>query len=262
MDIQQILSKLAGKTEAYEKKEYLPSVRRVSGQSFHTRSELSKHLLKDPQLALGILLSNGFARGGAEQANYGEIASKALEQEVTGRFNRFIKQTDAPVRIWEKFVSICTEEWKGTNEKLNKGVIHGLVTLASQHGNVMSHLKEEISDDLEQAFIHLNTIHGIGPKVASLLLRDTAWLYDLENKIPPEYRIYLQPVDRWIRRIARCMWTDLDNEAVPDWVIAKRITDACNRYGISPIHFNQGAWYFGAREVRDEKRLCDKINQL
>lgn len=259
--IGEILSKLAGKSGSFEKKEYLRGIWRIAEQTFDSRFEVAAKISEDAELGLLVPLWTAFVgRFGGEP--YGMIGVQALREVAGGDFNDFLQANDASSKVWGRFEEICRGRIMETNESVNKGVIDGLVGLAREHPNVTVYLKNKISENLEEAFLVLVAMRGIGPKVASLVVRDIAWLYDMESQIPAQHGIYLQPVDRWVRRVARCLWPELDQQDAPDWVIAKRISEKCAEHGVSGIQFNHGAWFFGAVEVKDSKMLCQKLQEI
>lgn len=238
------IARLAQKGELYAR-EYPLWISSITGRQFSSHSDVASVLLRDKTLALKIVLNSAFARAGGEQAGYGQIASVVL--------NSIQSKNLTPELAWSTFESRCKERNKCPNEKLNKGVVTGLIDCACKRGNIVGYFRDKLASNAEGAFLELLTIAGIGEKVAPFVLRDIAWLYDLEIQIPLRYRVYLQPVDRWVRRVAACLWPDLSADKVPNWLIATRIVYESNRLNISGISLNQGAWYFGAKEVQDEK---------
>lgn len=87
-------------------------------------------------------------------------------------------------------------------------------------------------------------ITQVGPKIAAFYLRDLVSLYGLEDKVPAEYAFCLQPVDVWVEKVARQLGI-VDQGANPD-KIQSAIIAHCQAEGISPLLFNQGAWYVGS----------------
>ncbi len=61
--------------------------------------------------------------------------------------------------------------------------------------------------------------------------------------IPDDAAFCLQPVDVWVRRIARK--AGIAGPTDNDPAIRKGILKACRDEGVSPVVFNQGAWYMG-----------------
>lgn len=115
--------------------------------------------------------------------------------------------------------------------------------------NVVSYsLRELRSGRVEQHYRELqgsqsaNGIYQVGPKVAALYLRDLVSLYSLEDQIPDESAFCLQPVDVWVRKVAKRV--GLSSE-LDDHQIQIEMARLCRRNAISPLRFNQGAWYVG-----------------
>ena len=89
-------------------------------------------------------------------------------------------------------------------------------------------------EKLKDAYAELQKINGIGPKIASLFLRDLAVYFKLE---PKENRRFLQPVDTWIRFVVQAI---SDNPKADDGECAQFIVDNSK----APERVNQGIWYF------------------
>lgn len=98
--------------------------------------------------------------------------------------------------------------------------------------------------NIRKLYEDLMGIIQIGPKIASLYLRDLVDLYDLEAVLRPEDLQFLQPIDVWVRRVAFKM-SIIDNEELPEDRIRRNIIIACHDNGVSALRFNQGAWYLG-----------------
>ena len=238
-------------------------------QREHTRSpRVAPSLLQNPIKGLEYFLRDGFARAGGEQAGYGRIAVDALHQCVSSfeKFEAFIIRNDAPELVWTEFENFCMKQGKGVNRRVNEGVVKGLVRLVRESGdynyNLFHYIGKKVQSSMTDAFIILRNVKGIGDKIAAFLLRDIVCILDLEETVPLEHRIFLQPVDRWVEETAICLWADLKTGRVPSWGIAMRIVDKCNEFGISGVRFNQGAWKFGTSKVMDVRNLCDKLTEL
>jgi endonuclease III len=112
--------------------------------------------------------------------------------------------------------------------------------------------------DIKKLYNDLMGIRGIGPKIASLYLRDLVDIYNLESKIAAEDLPLLQPIDVWVRRVARKTGI-VDNEQLADVDIQKDIVRVCRELGISALRFNQGAWYLGKNAF---EILVDKLDSI
>jgi hypothetical protein len=224
-------------------------------------------LLGNAQKGMEYFLHNGFARAGGEQAGYGDIAIEALNNCVKsiGSYTSFIIKKDSHEMLWSEFEALCKKQGKGANKRVNEGVIKGFIELAKVSSkcdyNPFGYLANKIQGSMTDAFLTLRNIKGIGDKISSFLLRDMVCILDIEAKVPFEHRVFLQPIDRWIKENAICLWKDL-GERTPNWVIALRITDKCNEFGVSGVRFNQGAWQYGVTEVIDVNKLRIKLNDI
>lgn len=104
-------------------------------------------------------------------------------------------------------------------------------------------------DNLEKHYAELQArnsksgIISVGPKIAGFYLRDIVSLYELDNKITSSRAYCLQPVDTWVRKLAYRL--KIVNEGESDQKIQQAIVNHCEAKGVSPILFNQGAWYVG-----------------
>lgn len=224
-------------------------------------------LLENAQAGLEYFLRDGFARAGGEQAGYGDIAVNALRTclHPAGDYKIFVIKDHSPEMVWEAFQKLCITQGIGVNRRLNEGVVKGFVNLSkksSSYGyNPFDYITHKIESSMTDAFLSLRNIKGIGDKIGSFLLRDTVCILDVETEIRPEHRIFLQPIDRWVKETAICLWEDL-GERIPEWVIALRIVDKCNELDISGVRFNQGAWKYGVTDVVDVKDLRSSLEAL
>lgn len=98
----------------------------------------------------------------------------------------------------------------------------------------------------------------VGPKVAAFYLRDVVSLYSLEDKVPAEFAFCLQPVDVWVRKLARR--TGIADSNANDQEIQKAIVALCQEKGVSSLLFNQGAWYVGYKAFDVVLEMLEKQN--
>jgi len=232
----------------------------------HKRGPSAANQLRDnPQSGLGFLLENGFARAGGEQAGYGSIAGQALEESVRENesYDNLLQQADAPEIVWNQFTRICNQKGIGINQKINRGVVNGLVKLAqnSIDLNPFKHLGVAVITNPVDAFLQLRRIKGIGDKITSFFLRDIVTVLDIEREISPECNILFQPIDRWIQGMSKCLWPELENRA-PPWLVAWKIVIKCKEYSCSSLRFNQGAWKYGSSQIVDTEKIPEGMNRL
>jgi hypothetical protein len=97
---------------------------------------------------------------------------------------------------------------------------------------------------VEDHFRELQGIRQIGPKVASIYLRDLVCIYDLHEFLQLDDLKFLQPIDVWVRRVAHRL-AIIPAETCSDDEVRAHIVDTCRLHNVSAFKFNQGAWYLG-----------------
>ncbi|MDY6892883.1 MAG: hypothetical protein SVO26_04095 [Chloroflexota bacterium] len=109
--------------------------------------------------------------------------------------------------------------------------------------NILEHSIQNIQNgEIVMLSNKLHDIFSIGDKITSLFLRDTVFLYSLETYLKPEDYYYVLPVDTWVRKIADKLGIEAN---------AKAMAIACQQNNVSPIKFNQGAWYLGSHSFSE-----------
>lgn len=105
-------------------------------------------------------------------------------------------------------------------------------------------------------------IFQVGDKIASFYLRDVVSLFQLESDIIYECLFCLQPVDVWVRKLAKK--TGIVSNSATDEQIQEAIIQLCQKQDCSPLLFNQGAWYLGhfAFELLIEKLMVSSKTKL
>lgn len=101
--------------------------------------------------------------------------------------------------------------------------------------------------ETEELFNELDNIRQIGDKTASVFLRDVVAVYDLTEELETSDYIFLQPVDTWVNQVSKKL--KLAPERVSIKQLKEIIVKKCLDNSISPIKFNQGLWYLGARSL-------------
>lgn len=111
--------------------------------------------------------------------------------------------------------------------------------------DVIGYVQRKVAnEELEDAHERLTDIYNIGSKKATLFLRDAVTLLDHDECVACDDYKYLFPVDTWVRGVVDELGI-VDTDAV-EWdqnssEIINELPDC-----VSPIEFNQGAWYVGA----------------
>jgi len=111
--------------------------------------------------------------------------------------------------------------------------------------NIVAYTVKQIQDStINSHYWELqNKIAQVGPKVASFYLRDVVSLFELWHEVSDESQEYLQPIDTWVRKLA--LKAKLAEQGDSDEKIRASIVALCDQENVSPLQFNQGAWYLG-----------------
>jgi len=126
-----------------------------------------------------------------------------------------------------------------------------------QQASFVNHLRFMIerNNNVKQAFELMNQIRGIGPKIASLFLRDVVITYevDLANV---QNRYLLQPIDIWVQRTISHFTNIPGNQkqVIAEWIVKTSI-----QYHINPELVNMGVWFFCSTIIGSEYRLQSTI---
>ena len=231
------------------------SLGRLCGQALPSLSAARTALL-DPHASLSASLGHyAFLRRGRDRNELGSIARKALVDAESDGGGPLLERPDGR-SVWACFQSLCEEAGRKPYAELNYGPVAGLVELAQEiyRADGVGSLAQWVGDAVVRSGRHepeLNSIvdiRGVGPKFASVFLRDVCHLLNLEDKIAPIDRPYLQPIDKWIRLVAPLVLDSRDDESLPDWVLAGKIAKYTRQTGTSGIRFNMGASWLGGRE--------------
>ena len=199
----------------------------------------------DPYLAMIYLTGAVHERTGANP-NFPKYHRLAIQRALKGRdfSDTILHDLKYPDRVWSEFSNLTKER---PNEKLTKGVVRDLLEKLREKGeaNVIRLLG---SMKIKEASRFLRELNGIGPKLSAFILRDLESFFGLwTNELKSDNQNYylLQPIDRWVERIANLCWPGIDLKNSHD-KNAKNIVEKCINDEINPIEFNQGAWFVGA----------------
>lgn len=114
--------------------------------------------------------------------------------------------------------------------------------------NLLKYLRDKFKTNrVHELFNELQTIKGIGPKIASFVLRDFAVLFDLDKNLSKNDFMVLQPIDTWVKKVGLLLklYNSMD---VDENTVREAIVDFCLEHSLPPARFNQGMWYFGFSE--------------
>jgi len=222
--------------------------------------------LKSPESALFFVLSYSFYQGRRDEISsmFEERAKTALKSFLG---NNNVLLCSSP-RITGK--ENLRTKYKGLYDLLKQNKVNKegdrlmVVSLVNfiqfnNEKNILHLLIEQIkSKKIVEAYQNLDGIWSIGPKIASLILRDIVYIYKLENYLSGEDYYFLQPIDTWVHNLSKKIGlVDKRSKIYKDE--AKDITDKCIEFRVNPIHYNQGVWYVGANSLKILLRNIDKI---
>lgn len=147
-----------------------------------------------------------------------------------------------PSDVWKEFKGMAEKP----NERITKGVVKNILEkmMIKKEPNIVSIVSKQPVID---SYLWLKGIRGIGPKIASLFLRDVESLIRPWKNIPQQNLYCLQPIDRWVRFWSKECWPNQTwpkEYQVESW--AKKVVNLCTQNNINPQKFNNGAWFVGS----------------
>ena len=218
------------------------------------------------QAAIFFLDGYAFERAG-RNSSYAPAAVDALEKNAL-EFDES-RSPEVENKTWDDFREALEEAHIPPNKKLCP-LFPGDRSLVRQlrekgKSNILAYAQECISRGIiPEAFDFLISIRGIGPKIASLFLRDAKELLPeggVTVQIDSSIRWQLQPIDIWVKRtielIAR---RTMENSEAARFVVQN---------SANPERANMGMWYFSSLVCGSQYRhssclraIPDARNQL
>jgi len=256
------------KADHYIGEVLVPSLAR-SCRASHSLEALSEQLQNSYRCLEMMFGHYAFARRGRDRFELSEIALEALHRTCKeDEFGNFLALDDAE-SLWISFDEICRERGRKSMEQLNVGVIAGIAELAQDifrqdsSGNIALWIARGVLQTrrIEPQFLRMVDVRGIGPKITSLILRDIVLLFDLEQALEHSDRLYVQPIDKWMRAIAPFVIEEPNAENLADWILAGKLSKYARKAGVSGIRFNMGTTWFGMREVRAPEFFESTVRQ-
>jgi hypothetical protein len=257
------------RADSYVDEVLIPSLARAS-RAMHSLEAIRDQLSKPYRCLEAVFSHYAFARRGRDRFDLSEMAVLALHRISSEEdFGQFLALDNA-VSLWEAFVEICQERKRKPMEQLNSGVIAGMAELAQEiyvldgTGSIAAWIAKGIRQTgrVEPQFLRMVDVRGVGPKITSLILRDAVYIYGLEELVDHADRLYIQPVDKWIRMIAPYVIDEPNADDLADWILAGKLAKYTRRAAASGIRFNMGATWFGMREVRAQEFFDSSVRHL
>lgn len=202
------------------------------------------------------LRAYAFEKAGAPKS-YKEKAVLALEN-----CKGFLDSEEASQKVWDEFKSLLRDTLPGAERNpLNPGreapfdaVYFCKTHVAPDNQNLyLFSLRNIRANKVWKAHASLQRIRGIGPKIASLFLRNIA----LENGITDvglRDRDLLQPIDVWLRRSAEQLLSP-QKSFKKDCDAARALVHLADEAGCCALRLNAGCWYFGSQVAKTEQML-------
>ncbi len=157
--------------------------------------------------------------------------------------NALFNNMNFPSEVWSEFVKMAVKPNKQNTYGVVKNILEKLKI--EKEPNLINLLGNKTLID---SFEWLKDIRGIGPKIASLLLRDINSLIKPWKNIQLEHLYCMQPIDRWVRLWSIECWPNQNwpNEyQVEKW--AKIVVNLCNNHNVNPQNYNKGSWFVGSQ---------------
>ena len=222
-------------------------------------------------------LSNKFIKCAKEALNlyfFGdEIAKKwklkVLCKTVSPEVFLKVKNDCSQTEEMDDFSRMLCE--KNVNrERDRKMVLHTLCfvnNLSEYDNNIVSYSKTMISEGkLEDLYRELQKIHSVGPKIASLWIRDLVTIFGLEEFLGSTAKFweYMFPVDTWVEQFYRFfkeIKEDSPENSINIQKLVADMVDQCKQEALNPSKVNQGIWYSSKHPwiVISE---CSELNSL
>ena len=221
--------------------------------------------LRSTKKALFFIFSFCFYQGRRDEL------SEKFEKLAKKAFDKFAKQKDvfslSSARVYDKvnlqrrydklYQALKVE---GVNKEGDRLMVISLLNFIQsiEEKNIVKYLINKIKQKkLPEIFKELDSVWSVGPKIASLVLRDIVYIYKLEDFVNGNDYDYLQPVDTWVHQIARRF--KLTRFKKICFEEARDLARICLKVKVNPIHFNQGAWYIGANSTEILLENLEKI---
>lgn len=270
METKNLIKQIAGFYKNYES-EFLKE-----------RTRNKNNYLKSPKGALFFILSYSFYQGRRDKISEGfeKSAKKTLEEffketdPFSSSFRRIHKKglrgSEYEEKLKVRYLKLLeTLEANGVNKRGDRLMVTSLINFieSNQKKNLIKMIIQKIkSKNTLKAYEELDSIWSIGPKIASLTLRDVVYIYKLESYLDKESYYLLQPIDTWVHQVSeKLRLIDLEKAKDKNGKSkiyrgeAKDITDKCFELGVNPIHYNQGAWYISSNSLQILLKNIDKI---
>ena len=256
---------------------------RAWAQPLSTLADARAGFLEPRQCLQAALGHYAFLRRGRDRQELAHLARESIAEAQLASDIPIVERRDGS-SVWKCFEARCESAGRKPLPELNYGPVAGLVELAQEIyqqdgvGSIAQWIGDAVvrTGRLEAEFERIVDIRGVGPKFASVFLRDVVFVLDVEDTIAPVDRLYLQPIDKWIRMSAPLI-LDSDqqhsaagsedtpragNEGRPDWVLAGKLAKYARLAGVQGTRLNMGASWLGSREGKSPHAFLQHLRRL
>lgn len=188
--------------------------------------------------------------------NFREIKEtrNALKKDFANDFKSKVAGKNQIVKLLttKKMTQIQSDN-KTYNKKLCLGndedvmMVLDVLKFISNDGrkNIYSYIKNVMTESgVETAYKELTAIRGIGPKIASLIIRDIGLL---NQNIVNKHFERAFPVDTWVRQVAKTLYPYPNEET--DIGIQTTFIRECKTSKAKPLKVAAGLWYMGSHSL-------------
>lgn len=227
-------------------------MRRVAAFGERYREENLESITEDPgteedPFRLRFLLKRAFAGAKPETlaGEYRESTEEVLREHESDIKARWTGTKDGITDDELNDVLERAGVGNGRDRRMVVEIIDFLGTIPEQDHDIIRYTGAKVSEGkIDELFDELTGIHNVGSKKATLYLRDAVTYEGLEDTVDDDQYRFLLPIDVWVHRVGRELGI-IDTDS-PNWrQNSASIIENCGK-DISPIAFDQGAWYIGA----------------
>jgi len=169
---------------------------------------------------------------------------KGFKKEVA-KNNRIVELLIEPRKIWIEWKDEEYEKEVSLGNDEDVMMVLDVLKFISDDGrkNIYSYIKNVMTESgVEAAYNELIDIRGIGPKIASLIIRDIGLL---DGNIVNKHFERAFPVDTWVKQIAqKLIPNDITNPDIQRYFIDECLTSKAN-----PLKVAAGLWFMGSNSL-------------
>ncbi|TET44711.1 hypothetical protein E3J62_09590 [candidate division TA06 bacterium] len=216
-------------------------------------------LRRDWYLALKFFFKRSFYQGRPDEVSDKFLASALdcldnllgrTEEKRHSRVQEFFRDGWMNRQNWRSHQNPIHKSLKesGVNKEADRLMVLSALAFIIERGflNIVTHSVERIrGGHIADLYAEVDSIYSVGDKITSLFLRDVVHLFSIERHLGSGDFVYAQPVDVWVRRVAE----ELGLKGLNDQATRKLLVDKCSECKVSPIAFNEGAWYLGSHSL-------------